>query len=57
MLAVEVKKMVKEKKRTGVQKRYIESERRFNRLVESGVAKKRENQLLVDNTNVKYDIN
>lgn len=55
MIAVELEKVIDEKEINDTQKGYIESLRKFEKLVEKGVLKKRENQLLVDNSNLKYN--
>ncbi len=53
MLTVEMEKVLSERKITNNQKQYFESLKKFNDLVRKGVLKKRENQLLVDTSNLQ----
>lgn len=56
MLDALVKETIKANEPNETMKQYDESVKRFEELVKTGVAKKRENQLLVNLSDIKFNI-
>lgn len=57
MITVAVDKVLQNREPTQEQKRYLETIKKFDKLVKQGVAEKRKNQLILEEANIKYNIN
>ena len=55
MATIELEKVLKKNTVNDNQKRYENAVKKFDKLVSKGVAKKRKNQLLVDQSSVKFN--
>lgn len=55
MATIELEKVLKKNVVNNNQKRYEDAVKKFDKLVSQGVAQKRKNQLLVDQSSVKFN--